>query len=231
MPKNIRLIIFDLDGTLIDAFAAVTESVNYTLSRLGYPPVHGERIKRSVGWGEVHLLGCFVKRRDMAQAARIYRRHHPASLRRGTKLLPGARQVLRRLRKQGYGIAIASNRAKRFTALIVQHLGISGDIDFSLCRDQVARPKPYPDMVKKILERFGLTRGEALFVGDMVVDIVAGRRAGIPTVAVLTGSCRRRELAAAKPYRIIADIGGLSDVLKGMEKTGGSFRKKRWDLW
>lgn len=211
----VRLVIFDLDGTLINAFPAVTESVNYTLARLGYAPVSGERVKRSVGWGEVHLLGCFIDRRDVASAVRIYRRYHPASLRRGTKLLPGAGRMLRLLKKRGYKVAIASNRAKRFTRLILRHLRIGDYIDLSLCRDQVDRPKPYPDMLLAILKRFRVRPQEAVFVGDMSVDIVAGRRAGIRTVAVLSGSDHRGELLAAKPDRIVRGVTALGKVLDG----------------
>jgi len=191
MNDRVRLVIFDLDGTLVDAYAAVEKSINYTLGQLGYPAASGFKIKRSVGWGEIHLISQFVEPRDLAQAVKIYRGHHSQALRRGTKLLPGAMSILRDLRRQGYLIAIASNRATKFSRLIARQLQIDRYFDLIVCRDKVKRPKPSPDIINRILHELRLRHDQAVFVGDMVVDVQAGKHAKVKTVAVVTGSSFR----------------------------------------
>ena len=216
MKRRIKLAIFDLDGTLVNAYRAVEESVNLTLRQLGYPPKSVATIKRTVGWGEVHLLGSFVDKKDLQRALVIYRRHHPAALARGTTLLPGARRILKFLKGNNYRIAVASNRATRFTRLILRHLEIVAYFDYVLCRDRVKRPKPYPDIVRGILRHFALQPGQAVFVGDMGVDIQAGKRAGVRTVAVTTGSNSRAELKKLKPDHLIPRIEQLKGILNGL---------------
>jgi HAD superfamily hydrolase (TIGR01509 family) len=210
-----KLVIFDLDGTLIDAYRAVEESLNFTLRRLGYKQTAAAtKVRRSVGWGETHLLRCFVRPGDLEQAAKIYRRHHPESLRRGTKLLPGAIGILRHLKSRGYLLAVASNRATKFSRLVVRHLRIAKYFDLVLCRDRVPRPKPFPDILHEILRQLDVRPSEAVFVGDMVVDIQAGKRAGIDTVGVITGSCTAGEIRALKPVALIRNILALKKVFE-----------------
>lgn len=218
MNKRIKLVIFDLDGTLVNAYAAVTESINYMLRKFGYPPARENKIKRSVGWGEVHLISQFVGSGDLAKAVAIYRRHHPAVLRRATKLLPQARGLLGYLKQEGYGLAVASNRATRFTKIIVRELRIADYFDFILCRDKVRRPKPFPDILKAILKKFALKPGEAVFVGDMVVDVQAGHRARVRTIAIGTGSSTRQEIFACKPLKVIRRLEEIKKILKELEK-------------
>lgn len=218
MDKKIKLVIFDLDGTLVNAYAAVAQSINNMLGKLGYPAASENKIKRSVGWGEVHLISQFVKPKDLARAVAIYRRHHPAALKRGTKLLPGAKEILRYLKGKGYGIAVASNRATTFTKIIVRQLEIADYFDFILCRDKVKRPKPFPDILNGILGKFFLKPSQAIFVGDMVVDVQAGHSARIRPLAVVTGSCTRREIVASRPFKVIRRLEALKKVLAAIEK-------------
>lgn len=217
MRRGIQLVIFDFDGTLIDAYQAVSESVNYTLGRLGYPPVSDARIKRSVGWGETHLLRQFVRPRDLERVVRIYRRHHSAALRRGTKFLPEAKAVLRYLRQRGYKIAVASNRATKFTRLIARHLQAEEYFDFILCRDRVRRPKPFPDIVQGILQKFSLGARQAILVGDMIVDMQAAQRSGVRAIGITTGSCTRKELLATRPLRVMRRLSELKPLLERLQ--------------
>ena len=200
---RIRLVIFDVDGTLVNAYAAVARSVNFLMDTLGLPHVRKKDIIAAVGWGEHHLLAQFIPAASLDKAVALYRLHHADSLRRNSSLLPGARHLLKSLKKKGCILAIASNRSMRFTRLLLRILGIAGYFDCILCRDKVANPKPHPEILLKIMRRLHISRQETIFVGDMTVDIEAGKRAGVRTVAVTTGSSSRRSLKALKPWRII----------------------------
>lgn len=210
-PRGIKLAVFDLDGTLVDAYPAIAESVNHMLRHMGYPPQTLAVIKRSVGWGVDGLVRTFVPEDKAVKALAIFRKHHDARLRRDLKVQSGARSLLPFLKKRGCVLAIASNRPAKFCHLILKTLGLAGLFKYVVGGDSVKRAKPHPDMLKCILKKSGIRAAQAVYVGDMTVDIACGREAGVFTFAVPTGSCTIAELKAAKPDALIRRI---SDVRK-----------------
>jgi phosphoglycolate phosphatase len=202
----VKLVIFDLDGTLVDAFTAISDSINFMLRRMGLSPRSHLEVKRSVGWGVDSLVSGFVAKEDVKEALAIFRGHHDRRLRRNIRLLPGVKTLLPFLRKQGCTLAIASNRPSKFCRIILEALDVDGYFDHMVCGDEVRRPKPHPDMLKVILRRSACRRQEALYVGDMTVDVVSARRAGIFSVAVPTGSCTLSELESERPGMLIHRI-------------------------
>jgi len=133
---------------------------------------------------------------------------------KGTKFLPGARRILRRLKARGFIIAAATNRPRHSAHRIMRHLRARDYFDFVLCGDQLKHLKPHPEILQRVIKRFDCAAREALYVGDMTIDIQAGKRAGIRTVAVTTGSCPRRELAALRPFKVISRVDRLQDILE-----------------
>ncbi len=215
--KTIQLVIFDLDGTLVDAYQAVADSVNHTMAEIGRAPIDDATIKRTVGWGLRHLVETFVGRDDLGRALSIYRQHHARALKSGTKWLPGARELVETLKSRGYKLAIASNRPMRFTHIILKHLKADRAFDHVLCADKVKRPKPAGEMLETILSRCSLSPDEALYVGDMTIDVETGRNAGVRTIAVLTGSSNRGEVASLKPFTIIDHVLEMTRTLDELE--------------
>lgn len=218
MKKRIELVIFDLDGTLVDAYPAIVSSFNKTLKMFGLAKQPERTIRRAVGWGDGNLLKPFVPKQRLAQALDIYRAHHRISLRQETKFLPGALEMLRFLKQGRYKIALASNRPTKFSHIILEHLNIKRYFDCILCGDKVKRAKPYPDILRLILEKMKLGPSSAVYLGDMTVDVLAGKRAGIKTIAVTGGSSTRKELEQLKPYRIIRSVKGLRRILQQLNE-------------
>jgi HAD superfamily hydrolase (TIGR01509 family) len=212
VPRHIRLAIFDLDGTLVDAFPAIADSINHMLKEMGYAPVSLRTVKRSVGWGVDSLVDSFVPEDKRAEALVIFRKHHDVRLRDRIRLLAGTKTLLPFLKAKGCVLAIASNRPTKFCHLILQGLGIDHYFDHVICGDAVKRPKPAPDMVKAILRASRVPAREAIFTGDMSVDIECGRAAGVFTLGVATGSCTRAEIRAAKPDRSIERISQVREL-------------------
>ena len=216
----IKAVIFDLDGTLVNAYPAVSESVNYTLKSLGLPCRSDTQIKRSVGGGDRKLMAHFVGEALAPQALAIYRPHHTKALhfKGAVKWLPGALGILKFLKGKGYKLAIASNRPTRFTRIILKVLGVSGLFDVVLCADRADKPKPYPDMLWAIAKRLRLETAEVLYVGDMTIDVNCAHAAGIRAVAVATGSSSRKELKDLKPWAFIDKMVGLKSIITKKQK-------------
>jgi phosphoglycolate phosphatase len=204
--KSVNLIIFDLDGTLVNAYPAIIQSFNHTMRAVGAPVRSPRVIRRAVGWGDRNLLKPFVKAEVLETALSLYRRHHRQALPRLARLIPGVKRLLKELKKRGYKIAVASNRPTRFTRIIIRHLGISPCFDYVLCADKLLRGKPHPDILLSIMKRFSAPPGRTIYVGDMTIDVQAGRRAGVRIVAVTGGSHTRKELKQESPDLILRGV-------------------------
>jgi len=213
-----RLIIFDLDGTLVNAYPAVHSSINYTLKTMGFPPRSAAIIKSCVGWGDRHLLEGFVGKAKVEAALKIYRKHHAAALKTGVRFLPGAKAMLIFLKKSGYRLTVASNRPTKFTLLILKILGARAYFDMVLCADKVQRPKPHPDMLIEIMRALKVKKEETLYVGDMTIDVLTGKRARVRTVAVATGSSPAAQLKQLKPWRVIDKMSRLKTIIGGFHE-------------
>ena len=216
---KIKLVIFDLDGTLIDAYKPVERSINFTMKQFGLPLISAETIKRTVGWGDRHLLQSFTGEKNLDKILAVYRKHHQTSLKKGSKTLPGAKRVLSYLKQRKYKTAVASNRPTVFSDIVIRHLGLKDSFDCVLCGDRVHRPKPYPDILKMIMMKFDVSPGQCLYVGDMTIDVQTGQRAGVKTVAVATGSSTGKELQDLKPFALIEDIRDLIGILEDINGT------------
>ncbi len=208
MPK---VIIFDLDGTIVDAYKAIHESINFTLKEFGYPPVSEGRAKKTVGLGDVNFIRAFFKDKDVEGALKIYRHHHKSSLVKYSKAKPGAKKVLGLLKKRGYKLAVASNRPKRFSNILLKCLDLKKYFSVVMCGKNKEDIKPKPTLLLAIMRRLKCNREDAAYVGDMTIDVQAGRNAGVKTIAVTGGSSTRAELKRVGPSKIISS---LKEILK-----------------
>lgn len=208
---GIKLVIFDLDGTLVDAYRAIVKSVNFSLSALGYPPKKALAIKRLVGWGQDRLFSSQVAGKDLVKIVKIYRRHHKKSLLKYSRALPGTARVLKYLKKKKYKLAIASNRPTEYCWIILRRLDLEKYFDYVLCADKIKHIKPHPQILFRIMKHFKLTSLQAVYVGDMAIDAQAGKRAKIRTIIVPTGSTSKRDIIKERPWKV---INRQTDLLK-----------------
>ncbi|MFH1411342.1 MAG: HAD family hydrolase [Candidatus Omnitrophota bacterium] len=210
---TIEVVIFDLDGTLVNAYAAITKSFNFVMKKMGYPQKKNGIIKKAVGWGDKKLLEPFVSDRDFEKALKMYRQHHVKSLKEYAKIKKTNLKLLKILKEKGIKLAIATNRPSKFSKILLKSLKIDKFFDFMLCGDEVKNGKPHPEMLMKILKHFKVNNKQAIYVGDMTIDAIAGKRAGINTVIVLGGSSIKAEIKKVKPFKVIEDIKGLPKII------------------
>ncbi len=201
-----ELVIFDLDGTLVDAYPAIIKSFNFTMKQLGMPKVRSGMIRKSVGWGDSLLLKPFVSDEFFSRAVTIYRRHHAKTLKDNVKMMPYARDLLVSLKARKLKLAIASNRPTRFTGIILKALGIRSFFDMVLCADKLKAGKPDPLILNKLLRSLRVGRKLSVYVGDMALDVETGKRARIDTIAVATGSSSIVELRESGPTRLCRNL-------------------------
>jgi 2-phosphoglycolate phosphatase len=210
---GIDLIVFDLDGTLIDAYPAITRSFNHTMRRFACPVRSAAVIRRAVGWGDRNLLQPFVPAQDLDRALAVYRRHHAKALVRYSRLFPGVKALLPALKRKGFLLAVASNRPTRFSNILMRHLGVREYFDRVLCGDKLTHMKPHPEILRTLMEGFRVKPAQTLYVGDMFIDAQTGRRANVRTVMVTTGSSSIAELRKERPLKIIPRVKDLFPLL------------------
>ena len=209
----VRAVLFDFDGTLGDSYPAITASVNHVRALHGLPPLPEAEVRRHVGRGPGHLLQHTVGQGDPEANAAAYRAHHPSVLHSGTRLLPGAADALRTLHARGLKLGVCSNKPVAFTRELLSYLGVAAYLDVVLGPEDVARPKPAPDMLLAGLARLGVSADEALYVGDMTVDVETARAAGVRVWIVPTGSDTAEAIARARPDRTLRGLGELPALL------------------
>ncbi|MBR34221.1 MAG: hypothetical protein CMH78_01820 [Nitrospinae bacterium] len=205
---DMRLIIFDLDGTLIDSKNDIADSVNYTLKRLHLPSLQNSLIYSYVGNGVLPLLekviSCSNKKSNLEDALKVFRKHYEEHLLDSTRLYPGVMEILKHFSDVNMGLV--SNKPERFVKKILKGLNVDCFFPVVIGGDTLKTKKPDPEGVNMIRNRFGADLHETVIVGDGGVDIETGKEAGIHTCGVSYGLRDRKELVEAGAEIIIDDI-------------------------
>jgi phosphoglycolate phosphatase len=217
---SFRAVLFDFDGTLADTYPGIAASVNHVRSFYDLPPLPEAEVRRFVGRGPAFLMAQTVPAGDVARNVARYKAHQPTVLKSGSRLFPGVAEVLTELCAVGLHLAVCSNKPRAFTVALLEHFRLADAITLVLGPEDVPRPKPAPDMLKKALRHLVVSGQEALYIGDMVVDIETARGAGTAVWVVPTGSNDRGTLEAAKPDRILDSLAELPVLLR--PGTGGA---------
>ncbi len=203
--KTFQTVIFDLDGTLLDTLDDLTDSVNHTLARFGYPTKTREEIRNAIGNGARLLIARSLP--DGADEDRIteiheaYHQWYSAHSQIKTAPYDGILEVLDSLRKKGIATAVVSNKGDAQVKPLVQAYFPQIDVAFGE-RKNIAK-KPAPDSVLEVMKVFGACPETTLYVGDSEVDILTARNAGITAVAVTWGFRDRELLSAYNPDYLI----------------------------
>ncbi len=204
-----KLYIFDLDGTLADVYRAIHKSLNYTRKKFHLSAVTFAVVKRNVGAGDKNFIAGFFKAQLAPAALAVYRQRHKKDILRCSRLMPGAKALLRRLRAAGKITALATNRPGFYTRQITKALGLDDYLDFIVCADEIDSLKPAPKILNVIVKRFKAKKAETVFVGDMDIDLETARRAKISAVFVKGGST---PVSAARRYKGVKIISSLKEL-------------------
>ncbi|MEA3202239.1 MAG: pyrophosphatase PpaX [Thermoplasmata archaeon] len=206
-------LLFDLDGTLVDGAAAIHDAFEHALRETGMPPVPRAQVAGMIG-APLRLMFrelCQASDADAALLVRAYRARFETEAPRLVRPTPGAREALERY--HGVPMAVVTTKAVEPARTVLRALGFERHFAVVVGVDTVMRPKPDPEGVRIALSRLAVAAPRAAFVGDTVMDVVAGRGAGARTIAVANGHGDPGELAAAQPDAIIPDLTRLHEAL------------------
>ncbi len=185
----IRLILFDLDGTLVDSIGDITAAANHALVPLGIDPVDVSEVRTMVGEGPARLMENALRAqgldRDVDPLVKIMVDYYRSHLTVHSRPYPGVMEVLAGL--GGYRRAVVSNKPEVLTHGVLRDLGLADHLDMALGSDALPERKPSPGPILHLMELFSAIPKETVIVGDSPIDVAAGRAAGIWTVAVTYG--------------------------------------------
>lgn len=188
--KKKTLIIFDLDGTILNTLEDLADSVNHALKNNGFPERTIEEIRSFVGNGIRRLIERAVPTgSEPEETGRVfdeftkYYREHCADK---TKPYDGVKELLGALRQKGYRTAVISNKAD-FGVQKLCGIYFSGLFDYAVGEKPGIQRKPCPDGVFHVLEQMQATKEEAVYIGDSEIDIETAKNAGIEMIAVEWG--------------------------------------------
>jgi 2-hydroxy-3-keto-5-methylthiopentenyl-1-phosphate phosphatase len=213
LRKRIRGIIFDLDGTLIEAHEAIYLGMEVAFRSFGKPFFPYTDIKKYLKADLETTLAPFFPREEVLKAIPIIRKKYEEVYLGKTHFLDGAEELLKTLRSRGIALAVASNKFGRFSRGALAHLGVADYFKSILGAGDGHRNKPFPDMIHASLKELGLPPEEVIFVGDSLEDIDAGKQAGVDVYALPTGVHSKTDLIRGKPRRILTRLGELISIV------------------
>ena len=213
-----KLVIFDLDGTLLDTIADLAESANYALKQLGYPTHDVETIRTFVGNGINKLLERALPPHEQTEENVMRMRSHfvpyydvhNADL---SSPYPGIVNLLEDLQAKGIQIAVASNKYQAATVKLVKQYFPNIDFVEILGQREGINVKPDPTIVFDILKKAKVSCEETLYVGDSGVDMQTAINAGVDAVGVTWGFRPRAELESFRPMELIDKAKELLDFI------------------
>ena len=183
---DVRAVLFDLDGTLLDTVPDLHAAVCAMLADLGRPALPEEAVRSYVGRGIANLVKrVLADSLDAAEddspapaeALASFRRHYARENGRRTQLFPGAREGLEAIRAKGLPMAVITNKAEAFTRPLLEMTGLAEFFSVVVSGDNLPRHKPDPMSLVWTCGRLGVSPTDALFIGDSVNDFLAARAA------------------------------------------------------
>lgn len=217
------IVVFDLDGTLIDTAPDLLDSLNHCLEAAGLTGAEPQQLRRFVGMGSrVMIERAFAAQRQDLTEARldelqaVFLDHYGANMPGRSQPFPGVLAAIDRLNAAGYIAAICTNKYERFSTALIGSLGLAARFAAICGSDTFAFRKPDPRHLSETIRLAGGDPARAVMVGDSRTDIDTAKAAGIPVVAVDFGYTDRH-VREFSPSRIISHFDELTvDMTEGL---------------
>ena len=217
-----RIIVFDLDGTLVDTAPDLINALNFVLDREGLPAVPLHAARNMIGAGARKLIERGLELEDRAATADditrmlgVFIEYYAAHIADASRPFEGLESALDDLASRGYLFAVCTNKLEWLSRLLLDQLGLSGRFAAICGADTFGVSKPDPVILQQTVARAGGQLSSAIMVGDAGPDIGVARRAGIPVIGVEFGYTEV-PIADLKPDRLIGHMRDLPAAIESL---------------
>lgn len=214
-----KLVLFDFDGTLADTAPDLAAAANKQRARKGLPPLPYEALRPMASQGARGLLRASL---DMLPDHPEYEtlrsqflQDYEAEMTALTTLFPGIPELLHTLKANGYYWGIVTNKLEYLALPLVEHLGLHTDCVVTVGGDTTGHSKPHPEPLLHAARKAGVDPAHCIYVGDDERDVIAGKAAGMHTVAAAYGYC---ELSDVAEWRADAIVTSADEIWPVIEK-------------
>ena len=223
--RRYDLILFDLDGTLIETAPEICDAVNDTLTQFDLPTVSQQQVNDWIGHGTRELLiqalaytgnttADTVRQSDAFKLIEAeFGKHYQARCGTRSHLYPHVREVLGELRERGVRLGVVTNKEGRYTQTVIDAHEISPFFDRVISGDTLPVKKPNPAAIHACMAQWSVPAERTLFVGDSSIDVATARNAGVAVWALPYGYNMGAPIEACNPDRVIADFSELLTTL------------------
>ncbi|MFO7953400.1 phosphoglycolate phosphatase [Thioalkalivibrio sp.] len=216
-----RMILIDLDGTLIDSVPDLAYSVDAMMRELGLPERGEPAVRNWVGNGVERLVQRALVNdlegepddEQVARALPVFMRIYQENTAGRSPLYPGVREGLDQLKAAGYRLGCVTNKAERFTVPLLREKGILDDFEIVVAGDALPQKKPDPAPLLHAAEKLGVDPSESLMVGDSKSDVKAARAAGFQIVCMTYGYNHGKNIRDENPDAVLDRLDELPDLL------------------
>lgn len=191
VPPRRNILVFDLDGTLVDSGLDITAAVNALFAELGLPAVDPAQIRRFVGDGApilleraLHHVGSDRKAADLMTRFSV---HYGENAVRLTVLYPDVVETLTALRAAGCRLGVCTNKPIGPTRMVLAAFGLDALIESAIGGDSLPQRKPQPEPLLDVIRALGGTPDTAILIGDSAVDLACAEAAGVPAIIIPSG--------------------------------------------
>ncbi len=218
------ILVFDLDGTLVDTAPDLANTLNVILTQEGFEPVHYNEARIMIGAGARFMIERALKAQQAsvtpAKLDRMFDdfiEHYVAHIADASQPFPGLVPALDRLAASGFTLAVCTNKLEGPSRLLLDALDLTKHFAFICGQDTFSVKKPDPEVLKLTIERAGGTIADAVMIGDSATDIDTARAAGIPVIAVDFGYTEI-PVARLNPDLVISHFDALPAAIAGLRK-------------
>ncbi len=216
-----KMVLIDLDGTLVDSVPDLAYCVDGMMKRLGLRPHGEEKVRDWVGNGVERLVKRALvgelegepEEQTFQKALPLFLELYDENISQRSHLYPGAREALEFLKNAGIRRGCVTNKAARFTEPLLRHLGVLEDFQVVVSGDTLEKQKPDPAPLIYAARALDVAPADSLMVGDSVSDVTAARAAGFSVVCVTYGYNHGQDVADAHPDALIDSLAELESLV------------------
>lgn len=221
-PLAVKMVMIDLDGTLIDTVPDLAAAANRMLADLGCPAWDETHYRKWIGNGVPRfvkraLTGEMLAEPDaqlFEQALAIFRKHYGAAVADLSRPYAGVVEALERLSAMGFSLACITNKAEAFTVPLLKQLDLYKYFKLVLSGDSLPKQKPDPLPLLHACRHFGISPDHGVLVGDSSNDVAAARAAGMPVICVTYGYNHGHDIRDSHPDAVVDSLVDVPQYLK-----------------